>query len=280
LLHLNLGLAWFKQDRCPEAAPEFERTLARLPGHEQARELLAACRIQLGQPDAAAREIEALRAARPSDPGLLYLLGLARLKQGRPEAAREAFGKLIASAPAAQARYLIGKAHYENEEFEEAETELLAARAGDPSMDGLDRELGKVYISVRRAEDAEKFLRAALGRDAGDVEARYFLAGALILQDRGGEALPLLEEVAAARPRFWGAHYYRGRVLLQQSNVQDALAALELAAKLKPDESSVLYQLARAYRLAGRPAAADEALKKMAALKQGSSSDAELLRRK
>lgn len=281
LLHLNLGLALFKQELYAPAAREFEQTLARQPSHVQAQELLAACRIYTGAPTQAAASLESLLKDRPGDPGLLYLLGLAYLKDNKPSQARPVFDRLLANASKPQAHFLAGKALSENEQFDQAVKELGEARALDPKLDGIDRELGKVYISLRRAEDAEARLRAAVHTDPGDIEALYFLAGALILQDKIGDALPLLNTVAKKRPSFWGVHYYRGRILLQQAQIPAAIEALERAASLQPEESSIYYQLSRAYRQAGRPADAAAALKKMAALKhQPDSTDPTLLRRR
>ncbi len=280
LLHLNLGLALFKQDLYAEAGREFERVLARQAENQQAQELLAACRIYTGQAERAAESLEGLLRDRPGDTGLLYLAGLAYLRIGKSELARQMFDRLTANATKGQAHYLAGKALAENEQFDEAARELELAREVDGKMEGIDRELGKVYISLRRAEEAEARLRAAVAADAGDVEALYFLAGSLILQDKGSEAMPLLDTVAARRPSFWGVHYYRGRILLQQGKVGPAVTALERAAKLQPAESSVYYQLSRAYRQAGRAADAAAALKKMAALKKSDEDDASLLRKK
>jgi len=268
LLHLNLGLALFKQDRYAEAAKEFEQTLAGQPQHLQAQELLASCRIYTGEADRAVATLETLLKERPTDPGLLYLTGLAHLRAGKPDQAKPIFDRLTAHASPAQAHFLAGKALAENEQFDEAVRELERARAVDAKLDGIDRELGKVYISLRRAEEAETRLRASVAADRGDVEALYFLAGSLILQDKNAEALPLLETVALRRPSFWGAHYYRGRILLQQGSVAAAIQSLERAAAFQPSESSIYYQLARAYKQANRASDAAAALKKMAALKQ------------
>lgn len=280
LLHLNLGLALFKQDQYAAAAKEFEQTLTRQPSHLQAQELLASCRIYTGQADKAAASLEALLQDRPNDPSLLYLAGLAQLRLRKPEQAKPFFDRLTANTTPAQAHFLAGKALAENEQFDEAIRALEAARQADAKLEGIHRELGKVYISLRRAEDAEASLRAAIAADPGDIEATYFLAGALILQDKSKEAMPLLDTVAVRRPSFWGVHYYRGRILLQQGSVAPAIQALERAATLQPDESSIYYQLARAYRQANRPAAASTALKKLTALKKAESDDSTLLRKK
>lgn len=286
LLHLNLGLALFKQDLYPEAAREFEQTLARSPSHTQAQELLAACHVHTGAAARALPVLTALLQSRPAEPGLLYLHALALVKLNRHDEAQTSLRNLFAAAPPALAHFLAGKAHYENEAFDEAVSELEQARTLDPKLEGVHRELGKVFISLRRAQEAETALRAALAADPNDTEARYFLAGALVLQDRGGEALPLLDEVARHRPAFWGVHYYRGRILLGEGKAAEALPALEQAAKLNPTESSTFYQLARAYRAIGRSADATAALARLSQLKAqagtqtGAPNDPALLRRK
>src|SRR5690348_7840748 len=67
LLQLNLGLAYLKQDDHARALPLFTQVVAAEPGHRQARELLATCRLYTGDVPTAIRELEALRAEQPRD---------------------------------------------------------------------------------------------------------------------------------------------------------------------------------------------------------------------
>jgi Flp pilus assembly protein TadD len=150
---------------------------------------------------------------------------------------------------------LAGQAWYESTLFEQALAELEAARALDAALPGVWRELGKTYVSLRRSDDARKALAEAVRRDAGDVEARYFL-GALLVQEGSAEGAPHLEHVREARPEFWGSYYYLGKAAIARSAPAEAVRLLRKAAELRPEDPSVLYLLARALKTTGHDAEA------------------------
>jgi tetratricopeptide (TPR) repeat protein len=245
-LELNLGIAYVKQDRCREALPHLENAAAGDAPKIQVGELLAACYTHSNQPERAAK----------------VLAGL------------------VGAAAPAQAHFLMGRARYELAEFEEARKELERAAALDPRLAGLARELGKVYVSLRGAADAERWLRRAVEQDSGDTEARYFLGALLLTLDKIEEAKALLESVERDRPQFWGAHYYLGKLLLGSGKPAESVAHLEMAAKLRPDEPAVLYQLARALQGAGRNQESEAALRRLSQLRAKAAADElDLLRR-
>jgi tetratricopeptide (TPR) repeat protein len=74
----------------------------------------------------------------------------------------------------------------------------------------------------------------------------------LLAQQNTVGGIKLLREVIQAKPDFADAHYELGKALLQKGEIRDAVADLELAAKLAPDKPYVHYQLGRAYLAAGR----------------------------
>jgi tetratricopeptide (TPR) repeat protein len=262
LLNLNIALAYMKQDDYVSAKPHLQRVLDAQPGHAQARELMATADLFTGKISEATATLEALRPG--GNPSVLYLLSLAYLRQNRKEDAMEAISQLFSSVPAAQAHLLAGRAYYESTLFEEALSELTKGREIDRNLPGLARELGKTYVSLRRGDDAKNALGEALAKDAGDVEARYFL-GALLVQEGVIEpGVDHLEKARAARPTFWGAYYYLGRAALTSGNHLEAIRLLREAAKLQPDNMSVLYQLARALKAGGRDDEARQVSRRLA----------------
>jgi tetratricopeptide (TPR) repeat protein len=249
-LNLNLGLAYLKQDDFQSAKPHLEKTVAAQPENVQARELLATAELFTGEMGHAIERLEALRAA--GGPSILYLLSIAYLKQQRREEARAAIAELFQKLSPAQAHFLAGRANYESTLFEMAAAELKKAKDLDPDIPGLWRELGKAYVSLRRAADARKALEEAIRRDETDAEARYFL-GALLVQDGlAAEGVMHLEKARAARPEFWGTYYYLGKAALARSAPAEGSRLLRKASELRPDDPSVLYQLMRALKAAGQ----------------------------
>lgn len=258
----NLGLAYLKQERYRLAAPLFER-LASERTNVQAAELLATCRLSLGEPGAAAQLLEPLRSADPGNAGVLYMLGVAYVRLKRPEEARAAFASMMQVVEPAKAHFLMGKARYETGAFQEAAESFRKAIESDPALPGAHRELGKTLLALRDDESAERELRLS---DPNDDEALYYLGGLLAKEQKPG-AIPLLTRSLELRPDAWGPLYYLGRVYLDQGSLDKALHVLERAATLQPDEPAIQYQLARAYKKAGKDVEARAALGRVQQLK-------------
>ena len=186
---LNLGLVYLKQEAHSRALPLFARVVAIDPQHLQARQLLAVCRTYVGQLAPAIHDLEALHAAAPRDDGILFLLGFAYLKNHDAEKAKAIFQLMFEAAGAERAQFLLGKANYEATLFPQAEESFLEVLRLNPKFPGVHLELGKVYISLRRNDDATRELELALKENPGDADASYFLGG-------------LLAQKTATRKRF------------------------------------------------------------------------------
>jgi tetratricopeptide (TPR) repeat protein len=203
---LNLGLVYLRQEDHAKALPLFSRVVVLDPQHLQARQLLAVCRAYLGQLEPAIRELEALRAANPQDDGILFLLGFAYLKNQEPEKAKPIFETMLEAAGPARAQFLIGRANYEATMFPQAEQSFLDVLRLDPQFPGAHLELGKVYICLRRTEDAIRELQLAVKDNPGD--ANYFLGGLLVQEGRFAEGVPYLERAKLAKPDSWAVYFY------------------------------------------------------------------------
>jgi tetratricopeptide (TPR) repeat protein len=256
----NLGLAYVKQEQYSRALPIFEE-LAADPSNLQARELLGACRLSLGQLEPAIQVLTPL--AGEDKPGVLYMLGVALIKMKRTDEAHAAFAKMMRIVTPAQANFLMGKASYETGRFEEAAEFFKKTLQAEPSFPDAHRELGKTLISQRNNEGAEAELRQSAPDDA---EALYFL-GAILAESHKAEGITLLTKARDLSPDFWGPWYYLGRTYLEQGQPKQALSYLERAAKLEPREPAVYYQLGTALRRSGREAEARAAFARVKELK-------------
>jgi cytochrome c-type biogenesis protein CcmH/NrfG len=71
-LLLNLGLVYLRQEVHSRALPFFARVVAIDPGHLQARQLLAVCRVYVGQLAPAIDDSEGVHTGVSSDKGILF----------------------------------------------------------------------------------------------------------------------------------------------------------------------------------------------------------------
>jgi tetratricopeptide (TPR) repeat protein len=248
---VNLGLVYLRQEDHAKALPLFSRVVEIDPQHMQARQLQAVCRAYLGQLEPAIHELETLRAANPHDDGILFLLGFAYLKNHDLEKAKPIFEAMFQAAGPARAQFLIGRANYEAAMFPQAEESFLETIRLDPQFPGVHLELGKVYICLRRTEDAIRELQLALKDSPGD--ANYFLGGLLVQEGRFAEGIPYLERAKLAKPDFWAAYFYLGKAKLRLQKPAEAVELLQRSVQLNPtDEVSAYYQLGRALEACGR----------------------------
>jgi tetratricopeptide (TPR) repeat protein len=88
-------------------------------------------------------------------------------------------------------------------------------------------QLGDIYFQQGKLEKAEACYRAALERDARDIDTRAHLGQCLLRRKRAAEARPLLEGVAAENPK----HDY-GYTLMALAETLAALGETDAALKM------------------------------------------------
>jgi Flp pilus assembly protein TadD len=260
---LNLGLVYLKQEDHARALPLFARVVEIDPRHSQARQLLAVCRVYTGQLTAAIRDLEALRATAPHDENVLFLLAFAYLKNHDSENAHAVFQQMFEAAGPVKAQFLLGRANYEASLFPQAEESFLEVLRLEPGFPGAHLELGQVYISLRRTDEAYRELGLALKDSPGDGDASYYLGGLLVQEGRDKEAIPYLEQAIKLKPDSWLSYFYLGKAKLLLEQPAEAVVLLQKAVALNPTDASVYYQLARALQACGRESEARRALLKV-----------------
>jgi superkiller protein 3 len=256
---LNLGLAYLRKEDHVQALPLFARVVEIDPQHVQARQLLALCRAYVGQLAPAIRDLEDLRAAAPRDENVLFLLGFAYLKNQDSAKAREIFQLMFDAAGPVRAQFLLAKANYEAHLFSQAEESFLEVLRLDPNFPGVHAELGKVYVSLRRTDEAIRELELALKDNPGDGDTSFSLGSLLVQEGRDAEGIPYLEQAKKAKPDFWASYFYLGKAKLRLEKPAEAVVVLQKAVELNPDDASVYYQFARALQACGRQSEARRA---------------------
>ena len=109
-----------------------------------------------------------------------------------------------------------------------------------------DLNLGLLHTALGSADKAEAAYRAAIGKDRGFVPAYVNLADLLRAQGRSAEAV--LREGVAAVPRAAALHHALGLALVREQRLPDAVAALQRAAELAPDNARFGYVYAVAVK--------------------------------
>src|SRR5438094_419156 len=197
-----------------------------------------------------------------SDPlNYLYALGIAAGKSEHPDIEQRALGRLLEIGQnSAELHLLMGKAHLNREEYDEAIKELEAAASANPKLPFVHFNLGVVYyrkqdlvradqeflkdiavepdvaysydqlglVNFLRQNDreAEKNLRQALRLNPQLASAHYTLARVYQRMGKNAEALSEVEAADKADPGNYTIHYLRGQVLRQLGRVEEAKAEM------------------------------------------------------
>ena len=143
-------------------------------------------------------------------------------------------------------RFAAPKARWEQQE-RDAEQRL----GGNPADAEALADRGEARLrSGRLAEAVEDFRRAAaLNPQSSDLQATF--AYGLWVQRRVPEALAAARAALALDAGHFTANYYAGLILKQMGDSDGAIAHLERAVKISPDQMDLRFELLNAYRQKG-----------------------------
>ena len=287
----NLGRLYFNLNRFAEAAEVLERGLALNPDMAPAQIMLGASYLQLNQPEKALEPLQQGIRSLPDDHFAQQTLAEALLRTHRtPEAAAQ-LQKLVQADPQdQQSWYLLGKvelqlsqeafarmrsinpnsplAHQLSGEIMEsmqntpgAIAEYKQALALAPDNAEALSHLASLYWSTGDWTAAKPALTRYIAQRPGDCGAQWKLANTLRqLNEDAGDILAHASAAVQACPDLPQAHAERARALLKENKPAEALADLKAAEAKAPDETSVQFLMAKAYRAVGDPVRANAAM--------------------
>jgi tetratricopeptide (TPR) repeat protein len=225
-IRFNLGLALKKTARIAEAAPELAKVVEQQPENANAVLLLAECSLELEEN----RKVVDLLAPREKtlsgNPAYAYLLGTALVREGETERGQAWLDRVLSAGDSAQARVLMGAARLKAGDFAAAAADLKQAAALDPSLPTVNSLLGQ---ALQRTGDA-----------AGAAEA--------------------YRKELALNPNDFDANLQLGNLRREDGRLDDALAYLTRAGRLREGDPNVLYSLGSLYFARGEHAKACESL--------------------
>jgi len=171
--------------------------------------------------------------------------------------------------------------HYERamfltqlDQFDRAKDDFELAGKLEPGSEiayvaGAQKNLlaGNVPEAIRIAREGSRrgFQNPALLVSLGKALLR---SGITPGQPEFNEAQDALEKAVIALPRDAGSRIALGQVYLLGNRIEDAIANLEAARQMMPDQPSIYASLAKAYQRKGDPQHAQEALAKLETLNQ------------
>jgi tetratricopeptide (TPR) repeat protein len=205
-----------------------------------------------------AEAIRQLKAVLATDPGLAeahMFLGIAYRAQGSPDLIGEAVAELrqaLALNPTlALARMTLAHVYLDLARADRAREELAVAleqNPGHPQILAMSGEAERQLGNPRRSVELN---RQALQIEGTFVQARYYLALALLDLQQHAESIREMELVVKSGANPAEALLGLGTAYLGAGRVDNALAALNEAARIDPARPETHIKLSRAYRAKG-----------------------------
>ena len=241
---------------CKEALPQLKNAQGHIANDEMKRRVgVAGVRCSMTVKDAvgAASFLSWLLHEFPRDPAVLYLAS-----HVYSDLSIQSSNELLATAPGSpQVHELNAEALETMGKWKEAADEYRAVLSKEPGMAGIHYRLGRLMLSMPNAqptvkEDARKEFEDELKVDPANAGANFVLGELARQAERWPEAIAYFSKASTLDTSFVDAFIGLGRAYLAAGKPAEATAPLETAAKLQPDSPLVHFELATAYRRAGR----------------------------
>jgi tetratricopeptide (TPR) repeat protein len=261
-----LGMSLAEMGQFTEALPHLDKGFKQTADTEVRRmcglQLLRAY-AGLGRDDDAVETSLKLNKFYPDDPEILYHTG-----RVYGSFAYDVMEKLHNKAPGSiwmlQAQ---GEANESQKNYEAAIVAFNHVLQIEPGRPGIHYRLGRVYLTRYREghkqEDwdaAQREYTAELSVDSSNGNAGYELANMQAEVGNFEEARKDFEQVIERFPDFEEALVGLGAVVMKLDKPQLALAPLERATRLRPDDEVAWYRLSQAESAAGNKEAQQKAL--------------------
>jgi Flp pilus assembly protein TadD len=244
--HFDLGYVYTAQRQTDNAISEYRKAVALDPKMQQAQLNLGLSLLSTG-PKAAIEPLQQVISLNYSFARGHYLLGVAEERSGDSATAEKEYVvavKLDPSDPEAQAA--LGRAYLNDGKGANAEEqfrELLKLKAGDPEA---EQGLAQSLLQQKKTADAVQALTDYLDANPGDDKARVIQASALAQLGKNDEALAALDRAAKDGPETVDALKLRSVIYYRKSDFPNAVAVLQKAEAMAPDDASIHASLGHA----------------------------------
>jgi tetratricopeptide (TPR) repeat protein len=219
------------------------------PKDDNAEFFLANDLIKLSDWESAAGYLHHLAQRQPKNQEIWYLLGKVHMKLSE-----QALAKLSEiDANSQWAHEISGEVMESMKNFDGALIEYKKAVEIAPRQPGFHYALASAYWSLQSWDAATQQFREELAIDPSNCMAQWKLGNIVLEQhEDAGVALADVEKALALCPNLVQARVDRARALLKLDRSEEAMKDLLIAEQTNPEEPSIHFLLAQAYRALGR----------------------------
>ena len=250
--NLFLGMAYLRNSQSQKAIPPLKKVVSLYPRELKAYLNLSYAYQETDRFQESSRVLEKANELFPNNTEVLYNLGKSYTKL------METTYKQMAAVDGDSYRFhqVMGDSYELRKDFPNAQAEYLMAieKSPDPFLPGLHYSLGSSFWMEARWDRAVEEFKKELEISPTDYMTNWKLGDAYVILRKYDEARPYLEKAIRERPDLGQAYRDMGKLCLLTNQPQQAIGYLNKVSQLAPDEASVHYLLAQAYRKLGRSA--------------------------
>jgi tetratricopeptide (TPR) repeat protein len=259
-----LGMSEMRVGKIEEAKADLEKVFPSLP--------LVKLRVQVGSDlitiyymtgklEEAAAVVKVLEYLQPDNPDTLYAA-----YRVHSDLAAHALATLVKVAPdSARTRQILAESLMSRNDPPGAIQEYRRALSADPNLPEIHFELGEALLKYSASEpnlsEAEKEFKAAVAANPADWNAEYQLGEVALSRNDLQNALQHYSRALQLRPHFVEAQIGLGKVFTAKNEPPKALDYLLDAERSDPQNETVHFRLALAYRKMGAKADAEREYK-------------------
>jgi tetratricopeptide (TPR) repeat protein len=263
----DMGLAYVKLKRWPQAVEAFAELAGRMPDSVDAAYLHALSLFNAGRASDAEPEVRRALRLNAGAADAHTLLGVILASRGNANAeASDVLSQAIAlNANSFDAHFYLGRVSYAQKDYAAAVNELRTSVRLNPRHGEARFFLGTALEAAGESDSAMDEYNALARIDPESAIGLLGLGALLVKQGKTQEAIGALTRAIALDPNSFEAQWAMGRALAQTSRLPEAVEALQAAVSLAPYRADAHYQLGLALRRLGRN---DEAAREFATVEK------------
>ncbi|MBL8233601.1 MAG: tetratricopeptide repeat protein [Bryobacterales bacterium] len=254
-VRLNLALAYYKQSLLPQAAAELETLRAADPKAQQATVLLADCYLRQGEYAKVITLLDPLAA--DDDRAIAYLLGTALIRQKQTERGQRLIDRIFKDGESAEGLMLLGNMQFLTQENKQAIASFERAIKINPQLPELHSSYARAKLTDGDPEGAKAAFAKELEHNPFDFDSNLHLGSLYRVEKDLDQAERYLKQAARVRPHDISLRYQLGSLELSKGNVARAAELLESVVRDSPRFLEGHITLATAYYRLKRKADGD-----------------------
>lgn len=259
-IEAKIGKAYFQSSQFQRAIPHLRLALQQNDSEAESTQLLALSYFALAEYGEAIPLLERLSpqlAKSTTDGG--YLLASCYIMTRRWDDARKTYANVFSVPPDSAIAYLMFAKFLVQQRLEDrAVEEVQGALQRDPRLAMAHFLLGEIDLFKGDASAAVEELNKEIAINPTVWLVYWRLGDAYVRLEKYDEAEKALKEAIWLNESSSGAYILLGQVALKRDDPRMAVAVLERAVKLDPQNDYVHYFIARAYQRLGRSEEANQ----------------------